>query len=362
MNNGKLRFGILSTAGIARKNWKGIYDSGNATVVAVASRKLERSRQFIEECQAQVPMETLPQAFGSYEELLACKDVDAVYIPLPTGLRKEWVLRTAAAGKHIVSEKPCAVSEADLREMLEACRKHRVQYMDGVMFMHTRRLARLREVLDDGQSVGEIRRIASAFSFRAGPDFTRANIRAQAELEPLGCLGDLGWYCIRFTLWAMGWQMPKQAIARTLTAHAKAGAAPVPMEFSGELVFEGGVSASFYCGFTAANQQWAKVSGTGGYVQLDDFVNPFAGQDLAFEICGMQNQRTPMGSLPMPQVKRETAPQTWEGKPTTQEASQFRNFTNQVRAGKMNESWFEMALKTQIVTSQCFEAAQGAGR
>src|SRR5438105_2549730 len=128
-----LRWGILGTAQIARKNWRAIHDSGNSTIVAVASRDLERSRRFIAECQAEVAFETVPEAYGSYEELLASQAVDAVYIPLPTGLRKEWVLRAAEAGKHIVCEKPCAVSVADLREMLDACRRHRVQFMDGVM-------------------------------------------------------------------------------------------------------------------------------------------------------------------------------------------------------------------------------------
>jgi len=89
-------------------------------------------------------MEVLPQAFGLYDDLLAKDTVEAVYIPLPTGVGKEWVLRAAAAGKHVVCEKPCAPSVADLREMVAACRLHRVQFMDGVMFTHSRRLEKLR--------------------------------------------------------------------------------------------------------------------------------------------------------------------------------------------------------------------------
>src|ERR1035437_8046264 len=137
----KLRFGILSTAGIARKNWKAIFSSGNCVVPAVASRDVKRSRQFIAECQAETPFETPPAPLGSYEELLASKNVDAVYVPLPTGLRKEWVLRAAEAGKHVVCEKPCAVNAADLQEMISACPKNRVQLMDGVMFLHSTRTA-----------------------------------------------------------------------------------------------------------------------------------------------------------------------------------------------------------------------------
>src|ERR1044071_2308092 len=90
-----IRWGILSTANIARKNWKAIRNSGNSTVVAVASRDGERVRKFISECQSDEPMEVEPKALSSYEHLLGMKEVDAVYIPLPTGLRKEWVVRAA---------------------------------------------------------------------------------------------------------------------------------------------------------------------------------------------------------------------------------------------------------------------------
>jgi predicted dehydrogenase len=100
--------------------------------------------------------------------------VDAVYVPLPTGLRKEWVVRAAKAGKHVVCEKPCAVNAVILEEMLSACRKNNVQFMDGVMFMHSQRLARVRETLDDGASVGQIKRIVVAIQFsRLGGFFAR---------------------------------------------------------------------------------------------------------------------------------------------------------------------------------------------
>src|SRR5688500_8784269 len=101
------RWGILGAANIARKNWKAIRNAENATLVAVASRSRERAAQFIDECQGSAPFATAPAACASYEELLARKDVDAVYIPLPTGIRKEWVIRTAQAGKHVLCEKPC---------------------------------------------------------------------------------------------------------------------------------------------------------------------------------------------------------------------------------------------------------------
>ena len=145
-----VRWGILSTAEIARKNWRAIHNSGNGLVVAVASRDVEKARAFIADCQREAPFTPAPAAFDSYDALLASKDVEAVYLPLPTGLRKEWVLRAAEAGKHVVCEKPCATSLANLREMIDACRKHGVQFMDGVMFVHSARLERASPQRADG--------------------------------------------------------------------------------------------------------------------------------------------------------------------------------------------------------------------
>src|SRR5258708_15375801 len=112
MTEAKLRWGILSTAEIAEKNWRGIRNSGNGIVTAVASRDAQRSRDFIALCQREAPFDQAPSALGSYEALIAAADVDAIYVPAPTGLRKHWVIRAAEAGKHVVCEKPCAPSLA----------------------------------------------------------------------------------------------------------------------------------------------------------------------------------------------------------------------------------------------------------
>ena len=242
----KLRIGFLSTAGIGKKNWKAIFNSGNCVVSAVASRDVGKSRKFIDECQREFKFENTPLAFGSYEELLASKNVDAIYIPLPTALRKEFVIHAAQNGKHVLCEKPCANNSAELEAVISACKKNRVQFMDGVMFMHSPRMEKVREVLDDAKSVGEIRRISSAFSFYVGEDFFRNNIRVDGALEPAGCLGDLGWYCLRFALWAMNWQLPREVTGKILSQSENLPDRPsAPTEFSAELIFPGNVSAGF---------------------------------------------------------------------------------------------------------------------
>jgi len=356
----KLRIGFMSTANIGRQNWKAVFNSSNCVVSAVASRDVKRSRQYIREGQREFPFAGEPAAFGSYEELIASKSVDAVYVPLPTGLRKEWVLRAAVAGKHVICEKPCGVSLADVQDMADACRKNRVQFMDGVMFMHGPRLPRVREVLDDKKSVGSIRRISSAFSFYGNDEFSRDNIRLDGRLEPAGCLGDLGWYCIRFTLWAMKWQLPHTVTGRILSESDRTGGrVPAPTEFSGELFFDDNVSAEFYCSFLAADQQWAFVSGRKGWLRIPDYVHPFNSREPAFEV----NRTEIRVREPDASQKQAPIPESAElGHPTAQNTIMFRNFARQVFSGKLNADWPMWVLKTQQVQDACFRSARGGGK
>jgi predicted dehydrogenase len=361
MNTEKVHWGILGTADIARKNWLGILNSGNGVVAGVASRNSERARNFIEQCQTVAPMQQKPRAFGSYEELLATENIEAVYIPLPTGLRKEWVLRAARAGKHVVCEKPCAATLADLREMLDLCAVRRVQFMDGVMFMHSARLNRIQEMLDDRTKLGTIRRITSSFTFQAPPEFFQENIRAHPKLEPHGCLGDLGWYCIRLAVWSMGGQMPRKVAGRILAcAERPDSSTPVITEFSGELLFDTGASAVFFCSFLAHNSEWALVSGTQGYVRLEDFVVPFAGRKTALEVANHQFLKSGCEFEMRPQIERIEVTESSHAAPDAQESVLFRQFGNQIRSGHLNANWPQLALKTQAVMHGCLAAAREA--
>jgi len=349
----KIRIGFLSTANIGRKNWKAIFNSGNSIITAVASRDLNKSRNFIADCQREYPFEKVPAALGSYEELFTASDVDAIYFPLPTGLRKDVVIRAAQHGKHIVCEKPCASNVAELEEMIAACRKHSVQFLDGVMFMHNVRLPRMREVLDDCHSVGNIRRISSAFSFRPGEEFFQSNIRADGALEPTGCLGDLGWYSIRFTLWALNWQLPESVCGKILSqSHVLPGRTSAPSEFIATLHYPGSVTADFYSSFRAAKQQWAHVSGEKGWLRLPDFVHPYNGYEPSFEvndkiITVSGGAKCPPGADPID-----------FGHPTAQDTRMWRNFGDQIASDRLNEEWTMWSIKTQKVLDACHESAR----
>jgi predicted dehydrogenase len=349
----KLRIGFLSTAGIGKKNWKAIFHSGNGVVSAVASRDARKSRDFIDDCQREFAFAEPPRALGSYEELIATPDVDAVYFPLPTGLRGEWILRAAEAGKHILCEKPCAAGVAELENMLAACETNAVQFMDGVMFMHSPRLAKVREVLDDGQSVGSIRRISSAFSFYPGRDFFHTNIRANGALEPAGCLGDLGWYSIRFSLWTMNWQLPEAVAGKILSQSENLPGRPSsPTEFAGTLYYPGGVTVEFYSSFVTGRQQWVHVSGQKGWLRLPDFVHPLNSYEPAFEVN--EKSVTVAGDVKCPPAVDPMV----QGHATAQDARMWRTFASQVFSGKLNPDWPTWALQTQKVLEACLEAAR----
>lgn len=362
MTEHKVRWGILGSANIARKNWQAIRNSGNAVVTAVGSRSVERARSFIDDCQAHAPMGAEVTAHGSYESVLADPTVDAVYVPLPTGLRSEWVIKAARAGKHVICEKPCGTSVAELREMLAACERAGVQFMDGVMLMHSERLAKIREVLDDGRSVGRLRRMESTFTFCAGDEFLADNIRMHSGLEPDGCLGDLGWYCIRFMLWAMNWEMPTTVTGRYLATSGRPDSpGGVPTECSAELLFPGGVSGGFYCSFQTENQQFMTLSGTKGYVHLPDFVLPFFGCEAGFDVTNSSFHVRGCDFNMEPRTRRVVVDEYSNSMPNAQEANLYRNFAAQVKSGKLNPLWPEMALKTQQVMEAIIRSARGEG-
>lgn len=355
------RWGILSTAEIGRKNWKAIRLAGNAVVTAVASRTREAAQRFIQQCQQEALFDPPPVALESYDALLELPQVDAVYIPLPTGLRKPWVIRAAEAGKHVLAEKPAAVCYEDLQEMIAACQRNSVQYMDGVMFMHSARLELLRRALDEGH-IGDIRRITTQFTFSAPEKFERTNIRAHSALEPHGCLGDLGWYNVRIILWLMGGRLPQRVCGRLLdTMQHPESPRPVPAGFSGELWFDGGVTASFYCSFLAENQQWVHVSGRRGCLRIPDFVLPrysgevefFVDQDV-YEIDGCNFRM-------LRREKRWAVAEYDAGARNAQETRMIRTFSDLVLRKQPDLTWPAWTLSTQRVLDACWKSAQSDG-
>ncbi|MFK8110689.1 MAG: Gfo/Idh/MocA family protein [Rubripirellula sp.] len=356
------RWGFLSTAGISRKNWKAVQMSGNGRVSAVASRSVPKAQAFIDECSAEAPQSEPAVAVGSYEELLQRDDVDAVYIPIPTGIRKDWVVSAAQAGKHVLCEKPAAVNGEEVEAMLAACDQAGVQFMDGVMFDHSQRMAEIRRTLAAGEVVGKLRRINTHFSFAGDEAFQQSNIRTDSVLEPHGCLGDLGWYCIRFTLWAAGLEMPTHVSARTITPlQGKNSEGQVPGEMSAEMQFASGLSAAMYCSFLTSNQQTVMLSGDQGYITVDDFVLPFYDAEASWyhhsHVLDIDNCRWNFRR----HSSRQAVAEYPGGEHNAQEVNLVRKMAECVNSGQRDPLYPELTLKTQRILDACRRSDAAGG-
>lgn len=294
---------------------------------------------------------------------MADDGVDAVYIPLPTGIRTAWAIRAAEAGKHVLVEKPVGVNSRKVSEILSACRANRVQFMDGVMFMHSRRMPRIRGILDDGRTVGDLKRITCQFcDGEASSEAFVGNIRANSELEPLGCLGDLGWYCIRFILWAMNWELPARASGHLLQEyHHPASPAAVPTDFSAELYFAGGVSAVLYCSFASQIQQLVNLAGTKGALHIRDFVLPLNGEELTFEASNPGFRIEGCDFIMEENSQSFAVGERSHSDENSQESNMFRCFSELVISGRRDDFWGDISLKTQKVLDACLESARTDG-
>lgn len=335
-----VRWGILGTANIATKVGRAIELASGAEIVAVASRDPARARHWVDQHTfghrsaadaAFLPAGSQIATYGSYAELLGDPHVDAVYIPLPPSLHCEWTCRAAEHGKHVLCEKPLAVSFEEARRMADACARANRQLMDGVMWMHHERTAAMRRVLDSGE-LGQQRRVTSAFSFN-GSDFNPNNIRLSAELGG-GSLGDLGWYCIRAILWAFG-DLPERVWASARYEQ------DVDINLSAVLWFPGDRIASFDCGFDTVMRKWFEVAGTGASLVCDDFVVPWDADKARFWVHGSHGK---------------SAEQKFSG--CIQEVRMIERMCEIVRSGRLEPHWVESALATQRVCDAVGKAAR----
>jgi predicted dehydrogenase len=197
----KLRWGVLSTANIGLKKVIPAMQKGQFTAVAaIASRDLAKARE------AAAALD-IPRAYGSYEELLADPDIDAIYNPLPNQFHVPWTIKAAEAGKHVLCEKPLSLSVAEAETLLAVRARTGVKIGEAFMIRSYPQWLRLRELLDE-RRIGELRSIAGFFSyFNNNP----GNIRNQAEAGG-GALMDIGCYLIHASRYAFG-QQPTRVVA-----------------------------------------------------------------------------------------------------------------------------------------------------
>ncbi|TVY10073.1 Gfo/Idh/MocA family protein [Paenibacillus cremeus] len=250
----KLRWGVLGCAGIAiRSVIPGTQISETGEVTAIASRGLEKAQETAAKL-------NIPKAYGSYEELLADKDIDAVYIPLPNHLHKEWTIRAAEAGKHVLCEKPAALNAAEMEEMKAACEKEGVVFAEAFMYRYHPRYAMVRDIIASGE-IGDIRGIHGAFTFNSAAN--KANVRFKNFMGG-GSLYDVGVYPITAARMILG----REPEAATMHAFFSPEHDNVDMMASGLLEFSGGVALTFDCGMWSSGRNTLEILGTDGRIEF----------------------------------------------------------------------------------------------
>ncbi len=179
-----VKWGILSTADINKKLLAGAAASDDVDVVAVGSRDLGRAEEFARAW-------GIDRAYGTYDELLADPDVEAVYIPLPNTMHSEWSIRALEAGKHVLCEKPFSRHIDEVERAFDAADATGRHLAEAFMYRHHPQTARLAELVASGV-IGELRVIRSAFSYSL---YDAENIRLRVDVEG-GSLMDVGCYCV----------------------------------------------------------------------------------------------------------------------------------------------------------------------
>ncbi len=258
MNIKKINWGIISTAKIGRqKVIPGIQKSAMSEVLAIASRDADQARRTADHLQ-------IDRSYGSYEELLADPDVDAVYNPLPNHLHVDWTLKAMHAGKHVLCEKPIGLDANDANRLLAASERHpEIKVMEAFMYRFHPQWIEVKSLVDQG-SIGSVKSVQSFFSyFNDDPQ----NIRNMADIGG-GGLMDIGCYCISFPRFLLE-REPRRVVGLldydpTLKTDRIA---------TGILDFGAGISSAFTCSTQLMPHQRCTVVGTHGSIEVEIPVN-----------------------------------------------------------------------------------------
>ncbi len=249
----RLRWGVLSTADIAMtKVIPALQHADRCEVVAIASRDTDRAA-------AAASRLGIPRAYGSYEELLAADDVDAVYIPLPNDAHAEWTIRAAEAGKHVLCEKPLALTATQAEEMAQACSAAGVKLAEAFMYRHHPSWVEAVRLLRTG-AIGDLQAVQSFFSYYNDDP---ADIRNRVERGG-GAAMDIGCYCINLS--RMLFEAEPTRIEALVRRDPVMG---IDITASVLLEFPGGGQSGFTCSIRAEPHQRVHILGTSGRIEIE---------------------------------------------------------------------------------------------
>lgn len=320
-----LKFGILGCGRIVERGLApGLEASPAAELYALASARPGVAAEWAEKY-------STPQAFESYEALLADPDIDAVYVPCTGDLHAKWTIAAAQAGKHVLCEKPLARTVHEAETMIAACDDAGVILQEAFMWRHHPRAARARELLDEG-AIGPLRMIVASFSF----DIDRTDWRMDPD-KGGGAMWDIGCYGVNCARYFMGAE-PSDIYSRAHWANSG-----VDMTMQIALNFPGDVLANIDCSFESPFRCRAELVGEQGRMMLEDAFLPT--EDSVVLV-----QRSHERDAIIDVERVESA---------NQYASQVTAFAESVRAGELIAP-AENGLANMRVLEQALEQAKAA--
>ncbi len=280
MRNNKLQWGILSTARINRSLIPHLQTSLHSELAAVASRDAGKGRLYAQE-------KGIPRSYGSYEALLDDPEIDIIYNPLPNHLHAEWSIKALQAGKHVLCEKPMALSLAEMDAMSAAARKSGRVLTEAFMYRHHNQTLQVEKMIASG-ALGDLRLVRGHFSFYMEDP---GNVRWDPAMGG-GSLWDVGCYPVSYArtmvrsepLEAFGWQVTQGGVDLT---------------FSGLLRFPKDILLHFDCSFGAPFRTEIEIIGTKASLLIPEPFKPGQRTTLQLRIEGKPPQAINIQSNPV---------------------------------------------------------------
>jgi len=287
-----LRIGILGAANIARQFVRDVAPSTAVSMVAVASRNADTAATF-------AAAQGIGRHHGSYEALLADREVDAIYLPLPNSLHAEWAIKAAESGKHVLCEKPLALSLDEATRMFDAAQRHGVVLLEAYPYYFQPQTQAMLDLLHSG-AVGTVRSAQASFGFTlANP---QGNIRMNPELGG-GALLDAGSYALSAIRLVMG------CAPERVTADASWAESGVDIATMATLHYADGRRAQLSCAMDTANQRHLLVACSGGTIE-SEFLNHTSdtagGHPHGYLPSGLRVRRGVANTIPFESIKAET--------------------------------------------------------
>lgn len=295
--NSKIRFGVLGTGRITRRLVADLQSTDGVDVTVIASRTADKARWCADQYGIAAGIE-------GYENLLRRDDVDAVYIALPPSMHAQWAIAAAEHGKHVLCEKPLAMSFEQADSIRMACDAQGVRWLDATAWLHHDRTAAVATWLGE-QRLGTVGHVSAAVSFYQ--PFQSGDHRLDPALGG-GCLLDLGWYAGGLIRFATG-SLPRSVQADALIRQG------VTQRLTAMLWFKQDITATLSCGYDTATRKWFEIAGSTASLVCDDFTRPWADRPhrcWIHDASGTVQQQTFEGSQERAMIRRLIGSETLE--------------------------------------------------